>query len=44
MQQYFSALRAKGHGGDDHSGLLALVEELADHRIGDEHLATTATT
>jgi 2-hydroxy-3-oxopropionate reductase len=43
VQQYFRALRAKGHGGDDHSGLLALVEELADHRIGDAHMATTTT-
>jgi 2-hydroxy-3-oxopropionate reductase len=34
VQQYFRALRAKGHGSDDHSGLLRLVEELADHRIG----------
>ena len=41
VQQGFRALRAKGHGGDDHSGLLALVEELADHRIGSEHLAAT---
>jgi 2-hydroxy-3-oxopropionate reductase len=43
VQQYFRALRAKGRGGDDHSGLLALVEELAEHRIGDAHLATTTT-
>ena len=42
VQQHFRALRAKGHGGDDHSGLLALVEELADHRIGSE--SPTATT
>ena len=35
VQQYMRALRAKGHGGDDHSGLLQLVEELADHRIGE---------
>jgi 2-hydroxy-3-oxopropionate reductase len=41
VQQGFRALRAKGHGGDDHSGLLALVEELADHRIGSHSLATT---
>jgi 2-hydroxy-3-oxopropionate reductase len=41
VQQGFRALRAKGHGGDDHSGLLALVEELADHRIGSTHLAAT---
>jgi 2-hydroxy-3-oxopropionate reductase len=41
VQQAFRALRAKGHGGDDHSGLLALVEELADHRIGSTRLAAT---
>jgi 2-hydroxy-3-oxopropionate reductase len=41
VQQYMRALRAKGHGGDDHSGLLQLVEELADHRIGSELTATT---
>jgi 2-hydroxy-3-oxopropionate reductase len=41
VQQGFRALQAKGHGGDDHSGLLALVEELADHRIGSHSLATT---
>jgi 2-hydroxy-3-oxopropionate reductase len=38
VQQYMRALRAKGHGGDDHSGLLQLVEELAEHRIGSERL------
>jgi 2-hydroxy-3-oxopropionate reductase len=43
VQQYFRALRAKGHGSDDHSGLLALVEELADHRIGSERPAATTT-
>jgi 2-hydroxy-3-oxopropionate reductase len=36
VQQQFRALRARGRGGDDHSGLLALEEELADHRIGSE--------
>jgi 2-hydroxy-3-oxopropionate reductase len=41
VQQGFRALRAKGHGGDDHSGLLALVEELAEHRIGSTRLAAT---
>jgi 2-hydroxy-3-oxopropionate reductase len=41
VQQYMRALRAKGHGGDDHSGLLRLVEELAEHRIGSELTATT---
>jgi 2-hydroxy-3-oxopropionate reductase len=38
VQQYMRALRAQGHGGDDHSGLLQLVEELAEHRIGSERL------
>jgi 2-hydroxy-3-oxopropionate reductase len=41
VQQYMRALRAKGHGSDDHSGLLRLVEELAEHRIGSELTATT---
>jgi 2-hydroxy-3-oxopropionate reductase len=41
VQQYMRALRAKGHGGDDHSGLLQLVEELADHRIGSERVTNT---
>ncbi|MDQ3871920.1 MAG: 2-hydroxy-3-oxopropionate reductase [Chloroflexota bacterium] len=44
VQQYFRALRAKGHGNYDHSGVLALVEELAEHRIGRESLTTTTTT
>jgi 2-hydroxy-3-oxopropionate reductase len=43
VQQYFNALRVRGHGGDDHSGLLQLVEELAEHRIGSERLTTTTT-
>jgi 2-hydroxy-3-oxopropionate reductase len=43
VQQYLRALRAKGHGGDDHSGLIQLVEELAQHRIGSESLTTTTT-
>ena len=43
VQQYMRALRAKGHGGDDHSGLLRLVEELAEHRIGSDHLTATTT-
>ena len=33
--QRMRALRARGHGGDDHSGLLQLAEELAAHRIGE---------
>jgi len=43
VQQYMRSLRAKGHGGDDHSGLLRLVEELAEHRIGSERLTATTT-
>ena len=41
VQQYFRALRVKGHGGDDHSGLLQLIEELAGHEIGKQLTATT---
>jgi 2-hydroxy-3-oxopropionate reductase len=44
VQQYLRALRAKGHGSEDHSGLIQLVEELAQHRIGSPPLATTTTT
>jgi 2-hydroxy-3-oxopropionate reductase len=44
VQQLLRALRASGHGGDDHSGLLQIVEELAGHRIGEpSDLAATAT-
>jgi 2-hydroxy-3-oxopropionate reductase len=32
VQQHMRALRAKGHGGDDHSGLIQLVEEMANVR------------
>jgi 2-hydroxy-3-oxopropionate reductase len=32
VQQQMRALRAKGHGGDDHSGLIQLVEEMANVR------------
>ena len=35
VQQLMRALRASGHGGDDHSGLLRIVEELAGHRVGE---------
>jgi 2-hydroxy-3-oxopropionate reductase len=35
VQQLMRALRASGHGGDDHSGLLQIVEQLAGHRIGE---------
>jgi 2-hydroxy-3-oxopropionate reductase len=34
VQQHFRALRAKGRGGDDHSSLLALAEELAEAEMG----------
>ena len=36
VQQAMNALRANGHGSDDHSGLLRLVEEQANHTIGTE--------
>ena len=42
VQQYLRTLRAKGHGGDDHSGMLRLVEELAEHRIGERQTTTKA--
>jgi len=42
VQQYLRTLRAKGHGGDDHSGMLQLVEELAAHRIGERQTTTKA--
>jgi 2-hydroxy-3-oxopropionate reductase len=42
VQQYLRTLRAKGHGGDDHSGMLLLVEELAEHRIGERQTTTKA--
>jgi 2-hydroxy-3-oxopropionate reductase len=32
VQQQMRALRARGHGGDDHSGLIQLVEEMANVR------------
>jgi 2-hydroxy-3-oxopropionate reductase len=35
VQQAMRALRAQGHGGDDHTGLLRIAEELAAHRIGE---------
>ena len=44
VQQLMRALRAAGHGGDDHSGLLQIVEELAGHRVGEPaDLAATST-
>jgi 2-hydroxy-3-oxopropionate reductase len=35
--QLFSSLVAHGHGDDDHSALLAAIEQLAAHRIGSAH-------
>jgi len=34
VQQHLRALRAKGHGAADHSALLTVVEDWAEHRIG----------
>jgi 2-hydroxy-3-oxopropionate reductase len=34
VQQMFRALRAHGRGDLDHSALLTLIEDMADHRIG----------
>lgn len=36
VQQMFRQLRAAGRGGDDHSALLSVVEEWADHRISSQ--------
>ena len=36
VQQGFRALRAGGHGSDDHSGLLRWLEEQANHSIGSD--------
>lgn len=41
VQQALRTLRARGQGGDDHSALLSLVEDLAQHRIGKPNLALT---
>lgn len=38
VQQLLRTLRARGQGGDDHSALLSLVEDLAQHPIGDQPL------
>jgi 2-hydroxy-3-oxopropionate reductase len=35
-QQMLRTLRAKGHGADDHSALLTVIEEWAEHRVGAE--------
>jgi 2-hydroxy-3-oxopropionate reductase len=41
-QQMLRTLRAKGHGADDHSALLTVIEEWADHRVGEEEIAWAA--
>jgi 2-hydroxy-3-oxopropionate reductase len=41
VQQMMRSLRARGHGGDDHSGLIQVIEELAGHRVGDAVGAAT---
>jgi 2-hydroxy-3-oxopropionate reductase len=41
VQQLMRTLRARGQGGDDHSALLSLVEDLAQHRIGEPTLTLT---
>ena len=41
VQQLMRTLRARGQGGDDHSALLSLVEDLAHHRIGEPTLTLT---
>jgi 2-hydroxy-3-oxopropionate reductase len=35
VQQAMRALRAQGHGADDHTALLRIAEELAAHRVGE---------
>jgi 2-hydroxy-3-oxopropionate reductase len=42
VQQLLRTLRARGRGGDDHSALLSLVEDLAQHRIGEAVLVGAA--
>jgi 2-hydroxy-3-oxopropionate reductase len=41
-QQMLRTLRAKGHGAEDHSALLTVIEEWADHRVGEEEIAWAA--
>ena len=36
VDQAIASLRTRGHGGEDHSALLTYVEELAQHRIGED--------
>jgi 2-hydroxy-3-oxopropionate reductase len=42
VQQLLRTLRARGQGGDDHSALLSLVEDLAQHRISPRPLTESA--
>ena len=35
VDQMLAALEVKGHGGDDHSALLTLIEDAAQHTIGE---------
>jgi 2-hydroxy-3-oxopropionate reductase len=41
VHQLMRTLRARGQGGDDHSALLSLAEELAQHRIAEPTLTLT---
>jgi 2-hydroxy-3-oxopropionate reductase len=41
VQQLLRTLRARGQGGDDHSALLSLAEDLAQHRIGEPTVTLT---
>jgi 2-hydroxy-3-oxopropionate reductase len=42
VQQLLRTLRARGQGGDDHSALLSLIENLAGHRVGETTPVATA--
>jgi 2-hydroxy-3-oxopropionate reductase len=42
VERLMERLRARGQGGEDHSALLSLAEELAQHRIG--HATSTLST
>ena len=35
VSQMLEALRMKGQGGQDHSAILTLIEDLAQHTIGE---------
>lgn len=43
VQQLLRVLRVRGQGTADHSALLSLVENLAEHRIGEASAATVST-